>query len=171
MDNNNTEITENAYSKDVAKTSNDFLSFLDEQFEQNRPFESGPLIDIGEDYRTTSSYWHEVIRDHKTSKPAFPRTASIGNRRLNLNSFSRKSTDNLNCSGILNANRHTKVQHIHCNRLLGSEDMGTVVKQGWTIAKVCFNNNCTECFCLIALNYVNRDGKIGQSYLKSTLQP
>ena len=131
---------ENQMSCEVATASNDFLSFLDRQFEENRPYESGPLMDIGEDYRTTSSYWHEVIRDHKASKPAFPRTASLNAHRLNLNTSSSNSKpgDKMNCSGILNANRHTRIQRLHCNRLLGSEDIGTVVKQGWTIANVIY---------------------------------
>jgi hypothetical protein len=127
----------------LSATSNDFLSFLDEQFEANRPYEAAPLVDVpDDDYETTTPYWHEVIRDHHTSKPSLPKTASLNLPRVKTSTKSRRngtsSSDPVRgeSSGILKCKiKKNKSRADRCNRLLGTEDLSTVLRQGWTIAK------------------------------------
>ena len=132
---------ENDYSA-TNESANNFMSFLDEQFALSRPFELGPIkdTDIGEDYRTTAPFWHDVIRDHLSSKPALPKAPPVNIPRINTASTSSRSISTgrtRNCSGILNGSHKSTYQSVpHCNRLLGSEDISSVVKQGWSIAKV-----------------------------------
>ena len=119
--------------------SNNFLDFLDEQFEANRPYEAHPLVEVADDeYETTTPYWHEVIRDHRTGKPNLPKTASLDLPKMKTNAPRRSDSVNLQSesSGILKCKiKRNKPRSDRCNRLLGTDDLSTVLKQGWTFAK------------------------------------
>ena len=126
------------------ESARNFSDFLDSQFELNRPYEANPIenTDIGIDYKTTAPYWHEVMKDHFSSKPSIPKIASAILPRANTagggygDNHPRHGGSG---SGILNAQQKEKsVYHKpqRCNRLLGSESISGVVKQGWSIAKV-----------------------------------
>ena len=131
----------------TTSTANEFMEFLDQQFDNARPYEASPLIDAGEDdYKLTKPYWHEVIRDHRTNKPNLPqaKTPSAPRGRSSTTSTSTarggKERPPLGVaqntsSGILRSRNEKKPHQDRTNRLLGTEDLSTVLKQGWTIAK------------------------------------
>ena len=126
--------------------SNEFMDFLDKEFQDNMLYQSTSNIEYEDDIDMGTPYWHQVIREHSISKPTFPKGSTlegntigrgISTKSRGLGKNNNKNNRTCGSSGILNNNirLNSKKNVPRTSRLMKSEDMTQLCKQGWTMGK------------------------------------